>query len=380
LNRDLADPELFGNEAGEDEDAAVLDSYFIRKPEFETFYNPRTKIGFVRSRKGMGKSALLTHTHYQRQLVDEGDLLIFIKASELLALQTVDGGSPAEMINGWQQRICTRINLALGTTLNLAFTEDSTLRIESAELSAFRGRNIISALMERLNARGLAPDIQAKSSGVGASQKTLARILAGKEVNVWLLVDDVDATFINTESERLRTSTFFSACRNLVSLVSGLHIRASVRLDVWSILAHHDEALDKCEQYMLDLAWSTDETGRILENKIISYLLRYNPTDTRFISWKETANRDAIRRYIFKEPFHWSNRPLQSFRPIHILSAGRPLGCAALQDGRQRGVQQKKHLDRDERRPAGSQGLRQVPHCRLVQGAFAPMPAAGRHH
>lgn len=330
MKRDLADPELFGNEAGEDEDAAVLDSYFIRKPEFEQFYSVRSRLGFVRSRKGMGKSALLTHTHYQRQLSDEGDLLIYIKASDLLALQTVKGESPAELIYGWQQRICTRINLELGATLKLGFTDDSILLIESAELAGFRSRNITGALIDRLKVKGLGTDLERQRTAMGDSQKTLARILDSKDVNVWLFVDDVDATFINSNIERLKTSTFFSACRNLVNSVNGLHIRASVRLDVWSILANHDEALDKCEQYMLDLHWSTEETGRILENKIISYLLRYYPDDRRFISWKEHQNRDAIRRFIFKEPFIWAGRPLESFRPIHILSAGRPRWAAQL--------------------------------------------------
>ncbi len=330
MKRDLADPELFGNEAGEDEDAVVLDSYFIRKPEFERFYNARNRLAFVRSRKGMGKSALLTHTNYQRQLADEGDLLIYIKASDLLALQTVKGESPSELIYGWQQRICTRINLELGATLKLGLTDDSILLIESAELSGFKSRNIAGALIDRLKVKGLGAEIERQRLGVGDAQKTLSRILEAKDINVWLLIDDVDATFLNTDVERLKASTFFSACRNLVNAVSGLCIRASVRLDVWSILAHHDEALDKCEQYMLDLAWSTEETGRILENKIVSYLLRYYPDDTRFVSWKQKSNGDAIRRYIFKEPFNWSGRHLESFRPIHILSAGRPRWAAQL--------------------------------------------------
>lgn len=330
MKRDLADPELFGNEAGEDEDPAVLDSYFIRKPDFENFYSSRAKIGFVRSRKGMGKSALLKHTHYQKQQADDGDLLVYIKASDLLALQTVKGESPAELIYGWQQRICTRINLELGSTLRLGFSDDSILLIESAELSGFKSRNIVGALVDRLRLKGLGAEIERQRTAMGDSQQTLSRILQSKDINVWLFIDDVDATFINTEAERLKTSTFFSACRNLVNSVNGLYIRASVRMDVWSILAHHDEALDKCEQYMLDLSWSTEDTGRILENKIVSYLLRYYPDDSRFIAWKRDNNRPAIRRYIFKEPFNWAGRALESYRPIHILSAGRPRWAAQL--------------------------------------------------
>jgi len=48
------------------------------------------------------------------------------------------------------------------------------------------------------------------------------------------------------------------------------------------------------------------------------------------MSWKRNDNRDAIRRSIFKEPFPWSRRRLEAFRPIHILSAGRPRWAAQL--------------------------------------------------
>lgn len=43
-----------------------------------------------------------------------------------------------------------------------------------------------------------------------------------------------------------------------------------MRTDVWAIIKD-DEALDKCEQYMIDLKWSTEDTGRILANKILTY-------------------------------------------------------------------------------------------------------------
>jgi hypothetical protein len=47
MRRDLADPELFGNEAGEDEDEEILDSYFLDKQEFEKFYTPLNRLSYV---------------------------------------------------------------------------------------------------------------------------------------------------------------------------------------------------------------------------------------------------------------------------------------------------------------------------------------------
>ena len=330
MRRDLADPELFGNEAGEDEDAEVLASYFLEKLEFDQFYGDRKKLAFVRARKGMGKSALLAYTQFRRHQTDPAGLYIYVKASDLNSIQSTSSASASDMIYGWQQKICTRINLELGTTLRAGFDDDSILLIESAEIAGFRKRNIISALVDRLNLKGAGVDISRNRIAVADSQAVLKRIHENKDVNVWMFVDDIDATFMNTEEERTRVSTFFSACRNLVNSVLGLSIRASVRADVWSILAQHDEALDKCEQYMLDLSWSTEETGRILERKIHSYFTRYYPGDKRYASLDLQRNKNEIRHLVFKEPFRWANRPLESFRPIHILSAGRPRWAAQL--------------------------------------------------
>ncbi|MBI0327681.1 P-loop ATPase, Sll1717 family [Burkholderia plantarii] len=328
--RDLIDPELFGNEAGDDEDLEILDSYFLDKPEFDRFYSPNTRLAFVRSRKGVGKSALLKQTLFRRQKLGGDEILIYVKASDLIAMQDVKSDSPDELLYGWQQRICSQINLELGASLRVGFTDDSMMLIESAELAGFRNRNIVSALFDRMKIKGLGSEIERTRLSVADPHALLKRVLENRDVTVWLFVDDVDATFVNTEHERLKASTFFSACRNLISSVKGLCIRASVRSDVWSVLSQHDEAMDKCEQYMLDLTWSTTETGRILVNKISSYLTRYYGDDNRYTSLSPVTDEDIIRKIIFNEPFFWANRPLESFRPVHILSAGRPRWAAQL--------------------------------------------------
>lgn len=327
---DLIDPELFGNEAGDDEDIEILSSYFLDKPEFFKFYSPETKLAFVRSRKGVGKSALLKKTLYNRLESSSEELCIYVKASDLIALQDVKHDTPDEYVFGWQQRICTQINRELGGALRLGFTDDTIALIESAELSGFRNRNLVGALVDRLQVKGLGAEIERRRVIDGEAQVLLQRVLDKKEIRVWLFVDDVDATFVNTESERLKASTFFSACRNLVSSTRGLCIRAAVRTDVWSVLAQYDEALDKCEQYMLDLSWSTAESGRILANKIHSFFRRRYPSEVEFAALDPEVSGNEIRQRIFREPFFWAGRPLESFRPIHILSAGRPRWAAQL--------------------------------------------------
>jgi hypothetical protein len=314
-NPDLINPELFGNDAGEDEVPEVLNSYFLDKPDFHPFFSVNTRLQFVRSRKGMGKSALLRQGVFRRQNLNHGELLIYVKASDLIAMQEIDTSSPATLTHGWQQRMCSRVNLELGATIRFAGNDDSMALVESAELNGFRGRNLVGALVDRLRIKAKDVEISKERVQMGDSEALLKRFASQKDLTVWLFIDDVDATFLNTDIERLKASTFFSACRNLTGSVTGLNIRASVRTDVWAILRQFDEALDKCEQYMLDLRWSTEETGKILNNKISSFFQRIRGS---------VPSTRPISNEIFKEPFYWGTHGLPAFRPIHILSAGRP--------------------------------------------------------
>ena len=47
--------EIFGNEAGEDEDIEILESYFIDNPKFSKFFNFNKKISVVSAKKRDGK-------------------------------------------------------------------------------------------------------------------------------------------------------------------------------------------------------------------------------------------------------------------------------------------------------------------------------------
>jgi hypothetical protein len=269
---------------------------------------------------------------YQQIENDHDDLVIYVKGSDLIALQDIKADSPNDLIYGWQQRICSRINFELGAELKIALTDDQITLVESAELAGFRGRNIIGTLLDRFKAKVSAGGIEVSPTKMVAasSHALLERMSSKRKTLVWIFVDDIDATFINTENERIKTSTFFSACRNLVNSVKDLYIRASVRTDVWSIIKQHDESLDKCEQYMLDLKWSTEETGAILTQKILSYFQRHHPDNPKFFRLDPKLDRQTILKMVFVEKFQWRDKPVDPFQPIHVLSAGRPRWASQL--------------------------------------------------
>jgi hypothetical protein len=325
---EFLDSTLFGNDAGEDEDIQRLNEYYLSKPEHEIFFKDSVRLQFVRARKGIGKSALLCYTAYKVEDQNPDDIVINIKASDLIALFNSNPTNALEYINCWQQRICTRINLELGKKISFAFSDDNMALVESAELLNFKGKNIVSALANRFSISTASTNMAITKPGVQDNYALLRRYSQDKKYKVWLFIDDIDATFIDTPDNRLLVSTFFSACRELTNNVKGINIRASIRTDIWSLICT-DEALDKCEQYMLDLSWSTKDTGKILCKKILSYYKEKQPKCS-FCSYQEEHNFNDIYNIIFSKTLRWGTHSVKPYRPIHILSAGRPRWAAQL--------------------------------------------------
>jgi hypothetical protein len=147
---------------------------------------------------------------------------------------------------------------------------------------------------------------------------------------IWLFVDDIDATYIGTDGQRLKISTFISACRSLCNSISGLCVRASVRTDVWADIQDRDEAMDKAAEYVFNLSWSEDEIRQILAERIRGYCRRRSiPLDSMANQPNYNGDRYTLRM-VFTDP--WRTRKQMErggtgFPPhvrIHELSYGRP--------------------------------------------------------
>lgn len=332
MREDMLDPELFGNEAGEDEDKKRLNDYYLEKNKNKIFYEADRKLGFVRARKGVGKSALLNYTAIKVEQLYSNDIIINIKASELIALYPCNDFQPLEYANCWQQRICLRILNEIARNIRFAASDDAMKIIENAEIMGYKGKNIVSALSDRIS-HSLEKVVGKKGSNqeVANGFELLRRYSTNDNQRVWLFVDDIDATFVNSDRNKIVVGTFFTACRYLVNSVKGLNIRASVRTDVWTILRNFDEALDKCEQYMIDLSWSTRDTGEILYNKIYSYFDKTHPEiDIGEMDFKNKSSQTLIFGLIFNGQLRWGSHKVMPYRSIHILGAGRPRWAAQL--------------------------------------------------
>ncbi len=322
MDLDFYDENLFGNEAGEDEDPQVLSSYFITNKKFNKFLSRTRKFGIARARKGMGKSSLLSKMAYDIKS-EENTIVISITGSDLLSFGHFEDSDHLKLQNEWKKALSARINYELGNKIGFAWTDEQMTLVEASELSGYKGKNFVGALINRIQSKHI--PIQIKNSSARDGYALLERYMAKyKDIDVWLFVDDIDSTFTADEIQKARVSSFFSACRSLARDIDGLYIRASVRTDVWTSIRYNED-LDKCEQYAIDITWSRTELEKILTNKILSYINRFKKNEIT-VNWsvESSVTREQLIQFIFMSRVRWNGQKVSPFTPIRIFGAKRP--------------------------------------------------------
>lgn len=326
LNRssvDFTDGALFGNDAGEDEIPDVLNSYFVDQPDFKNFLSRSNAFQVARSRKGMGKSALISKLAFDLRQEKNPPVVLAVTGAALLATASPPAGASfLALQNFWTRIIYARINYAIAAQLGYSFSESAMALVDSAEVAAFKERYIVEALLQRIKDAKI--PLEFRTSEPVDRDQILKRVEKshGKR-GVWLLVDDIDSTYVDSPEQHAITSTFFSACRALVRDVKGLSVRASVRSDVWSSLRKNED-LDKCEQYITDIVWSAADLKIILSKKVFSYFQRnaIEMDSSKVLDYRKDT--DGILEYAFTPRMRWGSGSVAPFRPVYILSAGRP--------------------------------------------------------
>ncbi len=332
---DINYDQLFGSDSGEDENPDALRGYFVDLPEFKKFYDTENPLVIVRGRKGMGKSALLKRLSIRLSDANGSkDIVIETTGNELMGMGDFGGTDHAYLENHWKQVICKRICVEIGKRINFALTDNAMSMVETAEIEGFKGSNVVSALTERVGSilQRLIPgaDNEEPASGNGGSilKKGVANPVHAvrnfqetKDRTVWLLIDDIDAKYVDDEQNQHRVGAFFSAIRSLAFSVKGLRIRTSVRTDVWRNLRRMEDQ-DKIRQYVIDIHWKDPTLRSIFAKRILSYLQREQFAPA--LTWDATVNYDEIVGQVFDGRLRWDNKLLEPFIPIKILAGNRP--------------------------------------------------------
>lgn len=322
----LSSRNLFGNEAGEDEELSLLNSYFIDNPAFEDFYDDSQKLSIVSARKGMGKSALLAKLNYNlnNEEIYNNPLVIRTTGTDLLGLGNFDGKNHQYLENYWKQIICKRIIIEIGAKIGFAFDSNAISMVELAEIEGLKRKNIIGSLISRVIPKISDAEVQFKTS----TPDNLGSLLCDYQEthtnsNVWILIDDIDAKFQNTTENQNLVSSFFSAIRSLSVEMQGLKIRTTVRSDVWSSLRHIED-LDKLQQYIIEINWTKKHMLDMLAQKILIYIQTNHPTENE-AKYKLSKDYNKILDTVFKSPIEWrGNIDARLFDAISAFSNRRP--------------------------------------------------------
>ena len=310
---------IFAGEAADYEVPEVLLSYFVDKDEFRSFYNPEVRFKIVMSKKGEGKSALLRYQAH-RLMQDNNDIVCYLMGEDIARgfdEHLTNREDPNMYINSWQLSICRQINCEIGSKIKIALKADDIDMVELSEITGRKQKNLVGTIAERIKTK----HIDKIEKEISYDKVLLERYMSDKKTRIWLIVDDIDATFMNNDFQRLKLSTFFTTCAKLTASVNGLNVRTCVRSDVWPLIRPKDEALDKIEQFIVEIKWHENETRDMLAKRISSYLLRND------LIQKIDINRpyDYID-LVFANPYFWGKN--DQTRPphvvIHNLSLGRP--------------------------------------------------------
>ena len=306
----LRDPKLFGNEAGEDEDLDVLNSYYIDNDEFYDFFDLDNRLSVVSARKGMGKSALLSRLEYKLKNEAEykSPIVIRVTGNELLGLGDFSSKDQAYLENYWKRIICKKVIIEVGSRIGFALSSDEISMVEAAELDGLKSKNFIGGLLSRI--KGKIPLINAEIQG--SIPDNIESLLTKYQEehdnsNVWLLIDDIDSKYIDTEDYQARVGSFFSAIRALAFNTKNLNIRSTVRSDVWLNLRHLED-LDKWEQYIIEITWTNRHMRDMLANKILSYVKRNFPESAE-AKLSYTSQYSRLFQIVFESPIEWKGNP-----------------------------------------------------------------------
>lgn len=326
LRIDLNDRKLFGNDAGENEDLEVLNSYYIDHPDFKDFFSEDERLSIASARKGMGKSALLSRLEHKLKNDSEynSPIVIRVKGGELIGLGEFKGEDHSYLENYWKQIICKRIIVEIGKNIGLALNSNDISMVELAEIDGLKGKNLIGGLISRLGGKLPALNVEIKST----SPENLEHLLndyqeRNKNSMVWVLIDDIDAKYKNTSESQARVGSFFSAIRSLSFDQSNLNIRTTIRSDVWSCLRHLED-LDKLQQYIIPIFWSKKYMRDMLAQKILVYVIKNHP-DSIEAKYKLARDYNKILDLVLKSPILWSgddDSPL--FDAVSAFSNKRP--------------------------------------------------------
>jgi hypothetical protein len=204
----LNSPDLFGNDAAEDEDEAIFASYAVERRELQAFLDPDRRICIARALKGEGKSALLRSV--EARLLNESEDQLIIRLVGRKISPASEAGDTDLLAGEWKRALFQVIAQELGSRGGFAWTDDSMSLVEEAERTGFKSKSLISAILDRVSMPSQFPE-RKHPTHPNDLEPLIRRALAGS-VPIWIIVDDIDENFKIRLRRRRRLPHFSWRC------------------------------------------------------------------------------------------------------------------------------------------------------------------------
>ncbi len=314
-----ANPDLlFGNEAGEEEIPDFLKEVYIESDLYSKAISSQ-RIVCVRSRKGVGKSALLAraYQHYNENdnpslWLSPTDLAIDIKGTEYNVV-----------VSQLKQRVA---RLCVGKMAEqIGFAADSRMEqaLRWAEEDGFRSRDFVSQIANTFKGVVKASIDEGKHSGL--APRILANISSGKCLVVF--IDDFDRGWEPSGVGSIRIRAIISAIREIIRECDQISFRISLREDVWQFLELNDEQIDKFRQYSYFLKWDDYILRMIIAKRISYYISKHKIKSSPFSDDLSTIN------LLFERSYKWKDESKNMHDVLTKLSRRRPRDLLQLVKG-----------------------------------------------
>ncbi|KAB0664030.1 hypothetical protein F6V25_14580 [Oryzomonas japonica] len=310
--------EVFGNEAGEEESRDFLKEVYIENDIYARAIG-NTRIVCVRSRKGVGKSALLARafTHCEHK----GYSALWLSPTDLAVQLDTDYNISVDRL---KKRLARLSVGCLAKKIGFSAAENADEAIAWAEKDGFRSKDFISKVAKTFQ------DVVKAKNDPGISEDSVTRLLArfAEQKVLTIFIDDLDRGWRPTGPDSIRLKAMISAIREIARECDGVSFRLSLREDVWQYLEIHDEQIDKFRQYAHFLKWDDAALRKIIGKRIWHYCKQ------NINGYSVSSSDDLSNIYeLFDRTYTWSEEIKQMHEVLTNLSRRRPRDIIQLVKG-----------------------------------------------
>jgi hypothetical protein len=279
---------LFGSEAGEDEDISRLKQYYFKNEIYESVKSP-LPLRILVGHKGIGKSALFAVAMSEN--AEKKELAILIKPDDVVSVQP-DSGDFLVAIRDWKI-ICEKVFISTGI-------DDSDWQDKVANV----GGKLLSFLHDTFK------KVKQTIDADPIKKALVSAFLGDHKIIVY--VDDLDGGWQGRVSDTYRISAFLNAVRDMSNAYKGIQFKISLRSDVYFLVRTSDESTDKIENSVIWHKWENVEILSMLVKRIETHF--GNEVDEVRLNTLSQMQLAGYLQKIFADKFEgegkWQNKSM----------------------------------------------------------------------